>query len=66
MKKDKDLIDKSQNAFVSFVRYYKEHELKFIFPFNQLGIGPLANSFSLFRLPRIREILGKKINGFVL
>ena len=25
MMNDKDLIDKSQDAFVSFVRYYKEH-----------------------------------------
>lgn len=25
MKLDKDLIDKSQSAFVSFIRYYKEH-----------------------------------------
>ena len=25
MKQDKDLIDKSQNAFVAFIRYYKEH-----------------------------------------
>ena len=25
MKADKDLVDKSQDAFVSFIRYYKEH-----------------------------------------
>ena len=25
MLSDKDLIDKSQDAFVSFLRYYKEH-----------------------------------------
>ena len=36
---DKDLIDKSQDAFVSFVRYYKEHQLQFIFAFNSLNIG---------------------------
>jgi ATP-dependent RNA helicase DDX55/SPB4 len=64
MEKDKDLVDKSQNAFVSFIRYYKEHELKFIFSFNHLQIGLVANSFALFRLPRIKEILGKKITGF--
>ena len=64
MKLDRDLIDKSQNAFVSFIRYYKEHELKFIFPFNQLQIGHVANSFFLFRMPRIKEILGKKWQGF--
>ena len=33
MKSDKDLVDKSQDAFVSFIRYYKEHQLTFIFNF---------------------------------
>ena len=27
MKEDRDMIDKASNAFVSFVRYYKEHAL---------------------------------------
>jgi ATP-dependent RNA helicase DDX55/SPB4 len=62
--KDKDLVDKSQDAFVSFLRYYKEHQLSFIFAFSQLDIGHVANSFFLFRLPRVKEILGRKIEGF--
>jgi ATP-dependent RNA helicase DDX55/SPB4 len=33
MLSDKDLVDKSQDAFVSFIRYYKEHQLTFIFNF---------------------------------
>ena len=62
---DKDLIDKSQDAFVSFLRYYKEHQLAFIFAFNALNIGQVANSFFLFRLPRVKEILGRPIKDFV-
>jgi len=31
---DRDLIDKAQSGFVSFVRYYREHQLAYIFPFN--------------------------------
>ena len=27
MVQDKDILDRAQNAFVSFVRYYKEHAL---------------------------------------
>lgn len=65
MLKDKDLIDKSQDAFVSFIRYYKEHQLQFIFAFNALSIGQVANSFFLFKLPRIKEILGKPVRDFV-
>ena len=62
---DKDLVDKSQDAFVSFLRYYKEHQLSFIFAFNTLNIGQVANSFFLFRLPRVKEILGRPIHDFV-
>ena len=65
MLKDKDVIDKSQDAFVSFIRYYKEHQLNFIFSFALLDIGQCANSFFLFRIPRVKEILGKQIKGFV-
>lgn len=39
MMKDRDLVDKSQDAFVSFIRYYKEHQLTFIFSFSLLEIG---------------------------
>ena len=65
MLSNKDLIDKSQDAFVSFIRYYKEHQLQFIFAFNTLNIGQVANSFFLFKLPRVKEILGKPIKDFV-
>ena len=64
MLKEKDFVDKSQDAFVSFIRYYKEHQLSFIFAFSMLEIGQVANSFFLFRLPRVKEILGRKIDGF--
>ena len=65
MLKDKDLIDKSTSAFVSFIWYYKEHNLKFIFQFSLLDIGAVGRSFFLFKLPRVKEILGWKIEGFI-
>lgn len=65
MKQDRDLIDKASNAFVSFVRYYKEHSLQFIFVMNMLDIGAVANSFFLFKVPRVKEILGRPLKGFV-
>ena len=64
MKLDKDLVDKSQSAFVSFLRYYKEHSLQFIFKFDALDIGSVGNSFHLFRLPRVKEIIGRTISNF--
>lgn len=50
---------------MSYIRSYKEHELKYIFEFKNMSIGDVANSFFLLRIPRIKEILGKKIYGFV-
>jgi hypothetical protein len=61
---DRDLIEKSKRGFISFVRSYKEHDLKYIFEFKKLDIGNVANSFFLLRLPRIKEILGRKIEHF--
>lgn len=58
MKSDRDLIDKSSAAFVSFLRYYKEHSLNYLFAIKLLDIGHVANSFFLFRIPRVKEILG--------
>merc|ERR1719188_2458788 len=51
-------------AFVSFVRAYQEHQLGYVFPFRALDLGALATGFCLLRLPRIKEILGRKIRGF--
>eukprot|EP00347_Sterkiella_histriomuscorum_P021557 403333562 len=64
MKQDRDIIDKASSAFVSFVRYYKEHSLQYIFVMNQLDIGEVANSFYLFKVPRVKEILGKSLRTF--
>ena len=58
------MIDKAQEAFVSFVRYYKEHQLTFIFSSLLLDIGQCANSFALFKIPRVKEILGQQISSF--
>ena len=59
------MIEKSKKGFISYVRSYKEHDLQYIFEFKNLDIGNVANSYFLFRLPRIKEILGKKIQNFV-
>lgn len=47
------------------MRYYKEHHLNFIFAFNILDIGHVANSFFLFKIPRVKEILGKPTKSFI-
>ena len=47
---DKALYEKSVKAFVSYVRYYKEHQLKYIFQFKGLDLASLARLFSLLKV----------------
>ena len=55
---------KASAGFVSFIRAYQEHKLKFIFNMKELDIGRVAQSFGVLRIPRVKEILGKKIENF--
>jgi ATP-dependent RNA helicase DDX55/SPB4 len=64
MLQNKEIVDKSQEAFVSYLRYYKEHQLQFIFNSALLDIGNVANAFALFKVPRVKEILGKRLDSF--
>jgi len=38
--------------------------LKYIFEFKNVDLGMIAYSFFLFRIPRVKEILGKSIASF--
>jgi ATP-dependent RNA helicase DDX55/SPB4 len=56
------IYGKAKQSFVSYIRFYTEIDLKYIFDINKLDIGSLASAFSLLKVPRVREILGKKID----
>ena len=58
--KDRDLYDKSQVAFVSHVRGYREHLCSYIFKLASLDLGLLAQCFCMIRLPFMPEFKGKK------
>eukprot|EP00392_Amoebophrya_sp_AT5.2_P005664 g5674.t1 len=62
---DRAVMEKGSACFVSFVRGYQEHQLRFLFQVEELPLGELASSLCLLRIPRIREILGRRISGFV-
>mmetsp|Transcript_28540 Transcript_28540/g.94693 ORF Transcript_28540/g.94693 Transcript_28540/m.94693 type:complete len:715 (-) Transcript_28540:91-2235(-) len=64
METDRVVMLKASKAFVSFVRAYQEHQLPYLFPFKALDMGGLATTFCMLRMPRMKEILGKKIKGF--
>ena len=52
---DKWIYDKAVNTFVSFLRYYQEIELKYIFHYPNFDIGNFANSLQLLKLPRLKK-----------
>ena len=58
-----DLL-KATAGFVSFVRAYQEHKLRYIFELKEVNLGHVAQSFGALRVPRVKEILGKHIDDF--
>lgn len=50
---DRDLLDKCDEAIVSFIRGYREHQLNYIFRFDRLDLDLLARAFCLLALPNI-------------
>ena len=44
---DRDVMEKGQNAFVSFIRAYKEHQCNLIFRLPQLDLGKVATGMGL-------------------
>nr|WCZ58627.1 ATP-dependent RNA helicase [Seculamonas ecuadoriensis] len=57
---DRDVFERAQRAFVSYVRAYREHKLSFVFPFKQLDLGCLAALFALVTMPRMSDIKTSK------
>lgn len=58
---DRDIMERAQKAFVSFVRAYNEHHCNFIFRLAQLDLGQLATGLALLYLPIMSELKGKHI-----
>ena len=54
--RDRLLMETGTRAFVSYIRAYKEHLCKYIFRVSELQMGWLASSFSILRLPKMKEI----------
>ena len=53
---DKLFYDKAVDAFVSFLRFYKEHHAKLIYKFKDLDIRSLCRMHGLLHLPRVKEL----------
>ena len=53
---DEALRKNATKAFVSFVKGYKEHMLKYIFEANRIDVVDVCNGFGLFFLPNLSEL----------
>lgn len=66
---DREIYESATRAFVSYIRFYQEHQAKFIFRFKELDIPSLARMFGLLKLPFMPEFKGvfspKDLEGFV-
>ena len=62
---DKWIYDKAVNTFVSFLRYYQEIELKYIFHYPNFDIGNFANSLQLLKLPRLKKKDFDSVKNFI-
>lgn len=63
---DRDPLEKGLRAFLTYVRGYKEHQLKYIFRLGDLDLGATARLFGLLKLPVMPEIRkGGKSDSFV-
>lgn len=59
---DRELLETSTTAFISFLRAYKEHLCSYIFRLDQLDIGSVARAYALVKLPKISETVNKNID----
>ena len=66
--RDRECLEKSVKAFVSYIRAYIEHHAQFIFVLKELDVGRVANAFGLLRLPKMKELKKlkkEKLQAFV-
>ena len=54
--KSREIYESSIKSFVSYIRFYQEHQAKFIFRLKELNIPSLARTFGLLRLPSMPEL----------
>ncbi|RZF43032.1 hypothetical protein LSTR_LSTR001210 [Laodelphax striatellus] len=61
---DRDVFDKANRAFVSYIQAYGKHECSIILRVKDLNFGRLASGFGLLRLPKMPELKNKTISDF--
>ncbi|KAI4473209.1 hypothetical protein M0802_016256, partial [Mischocyttarus mexicanus] len=63
--KDRQIFDKANRAFVSYVQAYNKHECNLILRLKDINLGNLGIGFGLLKMPRMPELKGRDITSFV-
>ena len=59
---DRAVMELGQRSFVSFVRAYKEHELRFTLVFRELPFARIAEGYGLLFFPKMPDLKHLRIN----
>ncbi|SCM10916.1 ATP-dependent rRNA helicase SPB4, putative [Plasmodium chabaudi adami] len=59
---NREMFNLSTKAFLSYIEFYKNHQLNFLFPFNKLNISHLCHTFALVKIPKFKE--KEKVKNF--
>ncbi|KAK2576291.1 hypothetical protein KPH14_005657 [Odynerus spinipes] len=63
--KDRQVFDKANRAFVSYIQAYNKHECSLILRLKDIDLGKLAMGFGLLKMPRMPELKGRDISSFI-
>lgn len=53
---DRELMDAATRGFVTWVRAYRDHDLRYIFRLQRVDVVDLAHTFGLLRFPKMPEL----------
>lgn len=63
---DRSILELGSKAFVSYVESYLKHDCKIVCSLKDLDVAGVANAYGLLRMPRMKELEGRKdIHQFV-
>lgn len=63
--KDRQIFDKANRAFVSYIQAYNKHECSLILRLKDIDMGKLAMAFGLLKMPRMPELKGRDVSSFI-
>ncbi|CAH1963103.1 unnamed protein product [Acanthoscelides obtectus] len=63
-KRDRALMEKGVQAFVSHVRAYSKHECSLILRVKELPLGAVAATYGLLQLPKMPELKNRDLTDF--